>query len=157
MAASGHYNLRLVYKTFYRVYGDLFNHLVSTKVMFYGKVYGHGNPFAPDNLVSNVTTDIPNHPVLIGEFADAEGKRYVMIVNNSQTVDAMITVAFPGKDARIISWDWNHNERPDAAFSVSGYARNDDGFIAQHWLAPGQEAVYRVESSLANSEPNKFE
>lgn len=150
---SGHYNLGLVHNSFRKVYGDLFTRIVSTKVMFYGKVYGHGRPFAPDALISDISTDLPNHPVLIGEFADIEGKRYVMIVNNSQTTDAQITVTFPGKDVKVCSWNWDHSECPGHSFATTGGGLTEAGYAVQHWLAPGQEAVYRVESSLIDSQP----
>lgn len=154
---QGHYNLSLVHNYFHRTYGDLFTRIVSTKVMFYGKVYGQGRAFEPDSLVSSVRTDLPDHPVLIGEFADAQGYRYVMIVNNSQTTDASITVTFPGEDVKVYTWDWYNKLHEGNAFSAIAGRRDKTGYTIEHWLAPGQEAVYRVDSSLVAKERIVFE
>jgi hypothetical protein len=70
-----------------------------------------------------------------------------MIVNNSQTTDAAISVTFPGQDVRVYSWDWNNKEREGWAFATTGATRDEKGYGVRHWLAPGQEAVYRVESA----------
>ncbi len=150
---QGRYNLSLVQNSFHKIYGDLFNKLVCTKVMYAGKVYGGGKPFAPDAMISNVTTDLPNHPVLIGEFADAQGTRYVMIVNNSQTVDAAVNVTFVGTDVRVTGWDWSGNPRPGSSSATTGGAMVEGGYRLEHWLAPGQEAVYKVESAALAKEP----
>ncbi len=150
---QGRYNLSLVQNTFHKLYGDLFNKLVCTKVMYAGKVYGGGKPFAPDAIISNVTTDLPNHPVLIGEFADAQGTRYVMIVNNSQTVDAGVNITFVGADVKISSWNWSGTTHVGGAHAHTGSQRTADGLVVEHWLAPGQEAVYKVESAALAKEP----
>src|SRR5665811_1334194 len=76
-------DLRLVQRSFHRHYGALFTHLASTRVTFYPEAFGGGEVFTPDALVSRVLPDRAGHPLLIGEFTDLAGRRYVMLVNNS--------------------------------------------------------------------------
>lgn len=144
--------IRLVQKNFNRHYGDLFTRLVSTRVTFYPEPFGEGEKFTPNGIVSLVTTDVKNHPVLIGEFADAQGRRYVMIVNNSMTESVNVGVTFPGDDVHVFSWNWYGNEYEGRAYCASGQTSNQKGLTINHWLAPGQEAVYLVASASAARE-----
>ena len=47
-------DVRRIQKTFHRFYGDLFTHIVCTKVMFNPTPYGGGEKFSPDNLVTKI-------------------------------------------------------------------------------------------------------
>jgi len=140
-----YYNIRRVQKNFHRHYGALFTRLVSTRVTFYPKAWGGGETFTPNGLVSRVLPDVEGHPVLIGEFTDIEGRRYIMLVNNSLTDNANVGITFPGKDVRVFSWNWSGNEYEGLSYCASGQSRDENGLTIRHWLAPGQEAVYRVE------------
>jgi hypothetical protein len=140
-------DLRLVHKSFHRHYGDLFNRLASTRVSFYPKAFGGGETWTPNELVTTVWPAYDNStPILIGEFVDAQGRRYVMIVNNSMTQTDRVLVKFP-KKTRLYSWGWDGREYEGAAYCTDHpLIREEDGTVAVwHWLAPGQEAVYRVE------------
>lgn len=149
-----YYDIRRVQKSFHRFYGDLFTRLVSTRVTFFPKPFGGGKPFTPNGLVSKITTDVRDHPILLGEFADAAGRRYVMLVNNSMTDDVYVGITFPGKDVRVFSWNWGGAEYEGGAYSAIGQSPVDDtGLTIQHSLAPGQEAVYRVQSAAASTQP----
>lgn len=149
-----YYDIRRVQKSFHRFYGDLFTRLVSTRVTFFPQPFGGGKPFTPNGLVSRIATDVSGHPVLLGEFADAAGRRYVMLVNNSMTDDVFVTVTFPGKDVRVFSWNWGGAEYEGAAYSAINQSPVDEnGLSIQHSLAPGQEAVYRVQSAAASTQP----
>jgi len=145
-----YYDIRRVQKNFNRRYGDLFNRLVCTKVMFDRKVYGGGEKFQPDGLVAKLEGGVPT---LVGEFVDRLGRRYVMFVNLSRTRSSHLVVTFPGVDVKLYSWDWNGKETPGPAYSNCGSTRTDHGIVVQHFLAPGQEAVYRVDSAAANAAP----
>ena len=143
-------NLRLVQRSFHRRYGALFTRLASTRVSFSPEAFGGGEVFTPDALVSRVLPDRDGHPILIGEFADLEGRRYVMIVNNSVTDNVNVGITFPGDDVKVFSWSWSGKEVEGPAFSATGQPVNDEhGLTIHHWLAPGEEAVYRVQSSAA--------
>jgi len=148
-----YYNIRLVQQSFHHRYKDLFNHLVCTKVMFWPKPFGGGRTFAPDGLVSGIWTDRGQQPVIISEFCDEKGQRYVMLVNNSMTNSINAVLTFPGKDVRVYSWDWYGNRYLGGAYSGTDAHRTENGLVIGHWLAPGQEAVYLVKSSLADKEP----
>jgi hypothetical protein len=56
-------------------------------------------------------------------------------------------VTFPGKDVKIHSWGWDGKESEGGAYAArdSGQ-RTENGLEVWHWLAPGQEAVYRMDS-----------
>jgi hypothetical protein len=147
-------DLRLVQKSFHRHYGDLFTRLASTRVSFYPEAFGGGEVFIPDGIVSQLTPDRPGHPLLIGEFTDLQGQRYVMIVNNSVSESVNVGVTFPGDDVKVYSWNWSGAEVEGGAYSATGRPPRDlRGLTIRHWLAPGQEAVYRVESASAAREP----
>jgi len=148
-----YYDIRRVQKSFHRRYGDLFTRLVATRVTFYPEAFGGGEVFAPDGIVSRVLPDRENHPILLSEFADLQGRRYAMIVNNSMTDSVNVGITFPGKDARVFSWNWSGDEYEGTAYCGSGPSRDEHGLTIRHWLAPGQEAVYRVESAAAGAEP----
>ncbi len=145
--------LRLVQKSFHRHYGDLFTRLVSTRVTFYPKAYGGGEVFTPNGIVSRILPDAKDHPILLGEFTDIEGRRYVMVVNNSMTECVNVGLTFPGDDVTLYSWNWSGNEYHGGAYCNSGVTNDEHGLTVRHYLAPGQEAVYRVDSASANAEP----
>jgi hypothetical protein len=148
-----YYDIRRVQKNFHRLYGDLFARLVSTRVTFFPKAFGGGKPFTPNGLVSKISTDVPDHPVLLGEFADVQGRRYVMLVNNSMTDDVIVSISFPGKDTRVFSWNWAGKEYEGGTYCAIGRLPDENGLTIQHALAPGQEAVYRVQSASASTQP----
>jgi len=148
-----YYDIRRVQKSFHRHYGDLFTRLVSTRVTFYPEAFGGGERFSPNGIVSRILPDVEGHPILLGEFTDAEGHRYVMIVNNSMAENVNVAVTFPGEDVRVFSWNWDGNMYEGGAYCSAGQRRDENGLTIRHWLAPGQEAVYRVESESAANEP----
>ncbi len=138
-------DIRRVQKSFHRRYGDLFNRVVCTSVSFFPNAYGGGDVFKPNEIVADIRPDCSNtHPILMGEFADLEGRRYVMFVNNSMTESERVKITFR-KNARLFSWDWHGREYEGAAYCADGSGPEGDGIAVWHWLAPGQEAVYRVE------------
>jgi len=148
-----YYDIRRVQKSFHRHYGDLFARLVSTRVTFTPKPYGDGLAFSPNGIVSRIAPDKKDHPILLGEFTDVKGRRYAMVVNNSMTKNVSVALTFPGQDVKVFSWDWSGREREGGAYCAGGQARHKNGLTIRHWLAPGQEAVYRVQSASAANEP----
>jgi len=140
-----YYDIRRFQKAFHRHYGDLFLRLAPTRVTFYPKPWGGGAAFTPNELVSKIELG-EEHALLVGEFVDMEGRRYVMFVNNSTTESIHPTVTFPGPDAKIYSWDWSGKEYAGGAYCADNVEQTSEGLRVGHWLAPGQEAVYRVDS-----------
>ena len=153
-----YYNLKKAQMAFHRSYGDLFTKLVSTRVTFYGKTYGGGKEFTADGLISGITTDTKDHPVLMGEFTDIEGRRYVMIVNNSMSESVHAGIEFPGKDIKIYTMNWDGQEvEGTSQFSSDPPEKSDKSLTVHQWLAPGQEVLYRVESISASKEPFSYQ
>ena len=148
-----YYSIRRVQKSFHRHYGDLFTRIVSTRVTFYPEPFGGGRKFSPNGIVSRVLPNPAGHPVLLGEFADLKGQRYLMVANNSMTDSVNVGITFPGQDVRVFSWNWSGEEREGPAYCGSRPSRDKNGLTIAHWLAPGQEAVYRVQSASAAKEP----
>ena len=151
-----YYNIRRVQKSFHRLYGDLFTRIVSTRVTFYPEPFGGGKKFSPNGIVSRVSTTPANHPILLGEFADIQGRRYLMVVNNSMPDSVRVCITCPGQDVRIFSGNWSGAEREGPAYSSAHCwmrTRDKNGLTEPHWLAPGQEAMYRVQSESAAKEP----
>jgi hypothetical protein len=134
-------DLRTVQTRFHKTYGGLFNRLVSTRVSFFPAAMGGGEAWKPNELVSAIWPAYDNNlPVLVGEFTDIEGKRYVMFVNNSQTKTDRILIKFPLK-TKLYSFG---SEGKEAL--VNDGTENSDGFVtAWLWLSPGGETVFRVE------------
>lgn len=145
--------IRRVQKSFQRRYGDLFTRIVCTRVRFFPKAIAQGEAFTPDGIVSRVTAEGSDGRVLISTFVDEQGRRYAMVVNLSMTESSRVSVTFPGADVRVFSWDWNGKEYEGNAYCADGSERTQDGLTVHHWLAPGQEAVYRVQSAAASKEP----
>lgn len=141
---QGYYDLRRIQTCFHRRYKDLFNRIASTRVSFVGTVYGDGQAFTPNRLVKQVECG-PKSQMLIGEFTDLQSRAYVMFVNNCTTESEFFNVSFP-KGTRTYSLDWNGKEYEGGAYCVGNVDTDEDGCPRhQLILAPGQEAVYRLE------------
>jgi len=79
--------------------GSLMNQLVSTGVYFTSPAPDESLPLLPGNVVESVNSD---GPMMIGEFVNDIGKRYVMIVNLS--LDHSVKFAFSSKIAQGNTW-----------------------------------------------------
>ncbi len=139
-----YYDIQRIQKSFHRRYGDLFNRLVSTRVTFYAKAYAEGNQFTPNELIMSVEGE-SGVPMVIGEFADIDGKRYAVFVNNSTTENERYTITFQ-KNTKIFCYDWNGKENDASTYSRLRTVPDNDGYpVHSSFLAPGQEIVFRVE------------
>lgn len=136
-------DIRRVQKNFHRFYGDLFTRLVCTKVMFNPTPLGGGEQFSPDELVAGL--EPREAPVLVSEFVDAQRRRYIMLVNLSMTESHKVGLTLRGAQTRFYSWSWQGQEREGMAYSAEDCRPGEAGPTLNHVLAPGQEAVYRVE------------
>lgn len=158
------FHLKKIHNSFHKRYGDLFTRIVPTRFTFVGKVYGDGTAFTPNGVISYVGADEveshKGHPVLVGEFVDREGGRYVMIVNNSITESVKVKLRFPGKETKIFSWAWNGKRYEGLANAETkvnvpqATVVGNEIEIVGGWLAPGQEIVYQVESQSARATPS---
>ena len=142
-------DIRRVQQGFHKTYGGLFNRLVSTRVSFYPFACGQGSiEWTPNELVSGIMPSIgaQNTPIVVGEFTDAEHRRYVMFVNNSQTRDNSdhVLIKFP-KNVKLYCYEYGSEGQEQPAGNYEGPRLAGDNIVDWRWLAPGQEAVYRVE------------
>ncbi len=137
-------DLRKIHGAFHKRYGDLFNKLVSTKVMFYPKGMGGFASFEPDETITGVrfanieAQSRPNGSILLGQFIDKEKDKYVMIVNNTEEVSFEAEVKMGCENAITYIWNWEGEKVPDG--------RGENGVrTVRVWLAPGQEQVFKIE------------
>ena len=136
-------------------YGKVINKLVSTRVTFSGtKPLGGCQAFTPNGLVAAVG----GGPILVGEFVDPEGKRYVMLVNLKMEGMNRMQVTFTGKDARYFSYSWVDGSeiegRPgETSVESIGEQKGPFGLMVDHVAYPAQMFLYRVESKAASAEP----
>ncbi len=150
-----YYDLRRVMKSFHRRYKDLFVKLTPTRVTFSPKAWGGGKVFTPNELIAKIEPEPSQHPLLIGEFVDLKGQRYVMIVNNCPWDSVRVVVTFADPNVKLYSWNWDGEEYRGGAYSASSTKQTDQGLEVTHWLAPGQEAVYRVDSDRMQKAKSK--
>lgn len=84
-------------------------------------------------------------PVVLSEWGDAEGRDYVMVVNNSQSENGEVRVWIRGRRPRVAQIGWEGAETlygaPDGRATMQG----TDFVRFCHWLAPGQMELLRVE------------
>jgi len=152
------HDLRLVLKQFHNQFGDLFLKLAPTRVTFLHRPRGGGQKWTPNELVSLLETPYsPEHPILIGEFVDTEGYRYVMMVNLDRDKSVWLKNYFPGSDVKIYVRRGNGQFSEGIDSSQAARRRTETEFRIAHWLAPGQSFVYRLDSSLIRKTPVKFE
>ncbi|MHC4563632.1 MAG: hypothetical protein ACYS8X_12780 [Planctomycetota bacterium] len=144
-------NLRVVHRAFHTRYGDLFLRLAPTRVTFFPEPYGGGEAFTPNEVLKEIKPWDGHGELVIGEFVDAKGQRYVMAVNNSTTENLYVVLTFQGKDVKLYTRDWQGHEREglDQACHIRGW--RDGYFKAGYWLAPGQEIFQRVDSEMVRT------
>jgi len=140
------YNLRRVLTSFQRRYRDLFVRITPKRVTFYPKAWGNGEVFSPDELIAGIKSNRPDNPLLLSEFVDVQGRSYVMLVNNNPWHSVKVDLTFTNPDVKLYSWNWDGEEYEGLAYAASGKKKTEQGLEVGHWLAPGQEAVYRVDN-----------
>jgi len=147
-----YHDLYDVHNRFQRRYGKVINRLVSTRVTFSGtKPLGGCKEFTPNGLV----VEVKGGPVLVGEFVDPEGKRYVMLVNLKMEGASRMQVTFAGKDARYFSYRWSDGSEFEGRSEISISEKRDGslGPMVDHYAYPAQMVLYRVDSKAARAEP----
>ncbi len=140
-------DLRKIHKAFHKRYGDLFNKLVSSRVIFYPKARGGFDAFSSDSsdtVVADVkiaqcqSEDKSTATVMLGEFVDKDGNNYLMIVNDSyQSTRPEIKIKC--ENANTYMWNWQGQKVFSGRGDKDGYKMFGD------WLAPGQELLICIE------------
>jgi hypothetical protein len=131
--------LSRVNRTFLKGPAGVLSQLTLQKVSHVGQSWGGVSSFDGSGLVSR-THSSTGTPLIISEFEHTNGDSYVMMVNNSQTDSTKAEMWVKGCRPKLHYVGWMGLESP--ASSCGG----EDHTIAQHWLAPGQMELYRVES-----------
>ena len=150
--------LSLVLRQFHRHYSDLFLKLAPTRVTFLHRPHGGGKKWTPNEFLCVLETpNRPDHPIVIGEFVDIKGRRYVMFVNASMKKSVYLRTYFRGGDAKL--YVYNQNGELNEGFDVARTAhyRTDTQFRVGHMLGPGQSFIYRVDSSVIRRTPIKID
>ncbi len=138
-----YHDLRKIHNSFHKRYGGLFNGLVSTKVMFFPKGKGGFEDFSPDSLIAEIEmsqteSETKTGSIMLGEFLDKDGNRYVMIVNDTEKISLRPTIKLVCENAKIFIWNWNGQKQFNG--------RGNKGFkTVTQWLGPGQEMFYCIE------------
>ena len=141
-----YHDLRKIHNAFHKRYGGLFNELVSTKVMFFPKGKGGFESFSPDSLIAEIEitqteTETKTGSIMLGEFLDKDGNRYIMIVNDTEKISLKPTIKLVCENANVFIWNWNGQKQ--------FWGRGDKGFkTVTQWLAPGQELFYCIEPDI---------
>jgi len=109
-----------------------------------------GELFDPDELVKYLSTDEPNHPLMLGEFTDNDNEDYVMLVNNSMTESVSASITFTDAKTKAFARDWYGREYEGKACADGVFTPEvvENGIRFNHWLAPGQEVFYRIVRSF---------
>jgi hypothetical protein len=145
------YDLRKIHLGFKKKYGDLFNNVVNTRLMFYGKTFSGGKTFTGNGLIAGIKANKETSPknlnLQIGEFADASGKRYVMIVNLARERSVRLDISFPGTRANVYAF------RDGREIALRNMTRKGNKCTTRAWLAPAGEIVFRVDSAAAAYAP----
>ena len=136
------WNFRRVQLAFHNHYGNLFNSLASTRVTHYPKIVAQ-TKWTPNSVLEDIITDVPDHPLMIGEFIDKNDRKYVMVVNTSMKKSVAVTLVFP-HGAKIYHYVKGVEYEGRALEHGGAIKSHTKGFSIKHWLAPGQEVVYRV-------------
>ena len=132
--------LSRVNRTFLKGPGAIVQQLMLQKVSHVGQAWGGAPLFDGSGLVSHVHS-MHGTPLIVSEFEHTNGAQYVMVVNNSQTDSTKAELWVKGCHPKLHRVGWMGAEEP---VSSSG---GEDYTIVQHWLAPGQMELYRMESA----------
>jgi hypothetical protein len=139
---------------FHRRYGDLFMNMAVVKVSFLPDAFGGGNVFEKDtsDVVGNVRAGYDtSHPMMISEFIDLEGQRYVVVMNLDMEKSVFMGVRYLGDDVEIYSYDWDGNEyrgSSHCAYGVPWPVKRGPGVLdGGYQIGPGEMFVQRVDST----------
>jgi hypothetical protein len=139
--------LSRVQRSFQHTHGTLMAELIHENTVHCGKAYGGYDLFEENKypLVKNVKS-ANGCPSILSFFHDTNGRKYIVIVNNSQTDSDYFTYYFDKSVKGIYRIAWGGTE-VDANKNdvVNRYSKTEDGSQNGAWLAPGQMEVYRLE------------
>ena len=114
------------------------------RVSHVGRAWGGFPAFEPSTLVAGAKS-LHGNDLVVSEFADAAGRDFVAVVNNSQTDSTQAELTVRGGATRLLRVGWHAREEPVAGGDGWKAAADAAGVRIRPWLAPGQLELYRVE------------
>ena len=101
---------------------------------------GQGTPANPEFRTTAA-------PLIVSQFTDSRGRDHIMLVNNSLQHNAWAFCSIRCLQATIVKIGWQGRE-PIVARSEG----DKDTVTIDHWLAPGQMELFRVDEPTTDSE-----
>lgn len=128
---------------FLKQFGDFFMSAEHKATYMTGKLYGGYTAFDAQSIpgITSVTCD-QGMPGVVSLF-EADGDKYVCIVNNSPFESGMFKVRFTSKVKTIERLSWNGLRDMKRDHWDAFYGNEGDETICGDWCAPGQMQVYR--------------
>ncbi len=146
--------MRDIHAGFHRRYGDLFLNMAVTRVTYLPHGFGGGEAFTPSEVLVDARQGYdydPAIPMMVSEFIDLEGQRYVMVVNLDREKSVWMVLHYAGEDVEIYSYDWYGEEYRGTSYAgwavPSPVKRYDDYLAAGYVVGPGESFVQRVDST----------
>lgn len=135
--------LSRVNRTFLKWQAPVFRGLSLRRVWHVGRSWaGFPSAFSRDSAIHWAKAD---KPLVVSEFADAGGRTYIAVVNNTVDASTQAELVVRARKPRLFRIDWGAKEVPA---SGEGLGRTGEDYaVAKPWLAPGQLELYRVESA----------
>jgi hypothetical protein len=84
-------------------------------------------------------------PLILSEFADAKGRTYIAIVNNSQTACTQVELRFRGQQLSLYRIGWEGREEKVERGDGWSMQIKDGSTTIFPWFSPGQMEIYRLE------------
>ena len=131
--------LSRVNRTFLKTTARVVSELTLRRVSHTGKAWG-GHALLDDGGLVKGAVAGRDGALIVSEFQHANGSDYVMVVNNSQTDSTFADLRFAGEGVQLHRMGWTAAEQRTNTRAEDGHA------VVQHWLAPGQMELYRLEA-----------
>lgn len=146
--------LSRVQRSFLYTYGTLMCRLEHEKTYHYKTAYGTYPLFSPNDgeLVTNMACE-DDLPGILSYFYDEHRTPYIVLVNNSQTMNRNFTLTYHSRVKKIYRIAWGGEEEDAALNNVcNNYTVTENGIQNSACLAPGQMEVYRIEAEEARED-----
>lgn len=138
--------LSRVNRTFLQWQAPVLLGLTLERTFHVGRAWG-GAPLLTGSPLVHWAKSVHGSPLIVSEFTDAKGRKYVAVVNNSQTESDAAEVCIAGRAPNLFRVGWKGAEQELSAAGEWHATPGTDFVIARCWLAPGQMELYRVESA----------
>jgi len=136
--------LSRVNRTFLQWQAPVLLDLTLERTSHVGRAWG-GMPLLAGNPLVRRAKSSHGSPLIVSEFSDPRGGKYVAVVNNSQTDCDIAELCIAGRAPRLFRVGWQQAEQDMATGNEWHATTGTDFVIARCWLAPGQMELYRVE------------